>query len=152
MDHSTDATLLETSLTTLAERNVDIRHKLYERFFDAFPDRRPVFYNVETSSQRMTDETLQMMYGLAAGESWVWPLVAELVFTHRNYGTLPQEEYDAFIDMVVDEVAAAQPDCWTDEMGAAWARQATALKALISGAREQWADVMPGGPPLSAAP
>ena len=43
--------------------------------------------------------------GLARGEGWVWPLVAELVFTHRSYGALPIAEYDAFIDMTVDAVA-----------------------------------------------
>lgn len=81
-----DAAAMEASLAAVADACVDIRHALFDRFFAAFPDRRASFMIVEASSRRMTDETLQMMLGLAKGEGWVWPLVAELVFTHRAYG------------------------------------------------------------------
>src|SRR3546814_17843576 len=91
---------MEASLAAVADAGVDIRHALFDRFFAAFPDRRASFMILDASSRRMTDETLQMMLGLAKGESWVWPLVAELVFTHRAYGALPIEEYDAFIDKI----------------------------------------------------
>src|SRR3546814_328939 len=96
---------MEASLAAVADAGVDIRHALFDRFFAAFPDRRASFMIVDASSRRMTDETLQMMLGLAKGESWVWPLVAELVFTHRAYGALPIEEYDAFIGMTVEELS-----------------------------------------------
>src|SRR3546814_17398677 len=85
---------------------------------------------LDASSRRMTDETLQMMLGLAKGESWVWPLVAELVFTHRAYGALPIEEYDAFIDMTVEALGAAAGAAGTAETGTAWQRHAEALKAM----------------------
>src|SRR3546814_19016877 len=98
---------MEASLAAVADAGVDIRHALFDRFFAAFPDRRASFMILDASSRRMTDETLQMMLGLAKGESWVWPLVAELVFTHRASGALPIEEYAAFIDMTVEELGAA---------------------------------------------
>lgn len=79
-----DAALMEASLLAVADVGIDIRHALFERFFDAFPERRASFISVDAASRRMTDETLQMMFGLAGGETWVWPLVAELVFTHRT--------------------------------------------------------------------
>ncbi|MBL0915791.1 MAG: hypothetical protein IBJ13_09835, partial [Sphingopyxis sp.] len=82
-----DATSMEASL--IAAADVDIRLPLFERFFAAFPDRRPSFISVDAASRRMTDETLQMMFGLATGGNWVWPLVADLVFTHRSYGARP---------------------------------------------------------------
>src|SRR3546814_11806711 len=94
---------MEASLAAVADAGVDIRHALFDRFFAAFPDRRASFMIVDASSRRMTDETLQMMLGLAKGESWVWPLVAELVFTHRAYGALPIEECAAFIGVQVEE-------------------------------------------------
>lgn len=138
---ASDAELIEASLAVCA--GADLRHPLFDRFFARFPERQASFYNTEVSSVRMTDETLQMMHGLAAGENWVRPLVAELTFTHRNYGYLPTEEYDAFIDMTVDVVAEACAN-WNAETEDAWRCQAETLKVMIREAREGWARAMPG--------
>lgn len=143
-----DAALMEASLVAAAD--VDIRLPLFERFFAAFPERRASFISVDAASRRMTDETLQMIHGLAAGEGWVWPLVAELVFTHRSYGALPIAEYDAFIDMTVEELGVAAGLAWTGEAAAAWGRHADALKAMIRKARADWASAMPAGAPQLA--
>ena len=140
----TDVHLMEQSLIALADTGTEIRHALFNSFFAAYPDRRATFYNLDASSRRMTDETLQMMFGLASGESWVWPLVAELTFTHRNYGALPMAEYDAFIDMTVEEVGCAVGSVWDEATGDAWRRQAEALKAMIGKAKTEWSQVMPG--------
>ena len=145
-----DAALMEASLTAVADAGIDIRHALFDRFFAAFPERRASFMVVDASSRRMTDETLQMMFGLAKGEGWVWPLVAELVFTHRAYGPLPIAEYDAFIDMTVAELGAAAGTAWNEEAAAAWQRHADALKAMIRRARAEWESAMPVGTPQPA--
>lgn len=147
---ATDAELMEASLVALADTGIEIRHVLFERFFAAFPERRASFYNLEVSSRRMTDETLQMMFGLAGEEQWVRPLVAELVFTHRNYGPLPFEEYEAFIDMSFEEIGRAAPAGWSVECAAAWARQAGRLKAMIFDMRNEWTRVMPDAKAVSA--
>ena len=143
-----DVAAMEASL--LAAADADIRLPLFERFFAAFPDRRASFISVDAASRRMTDETLAMMLGLARGEGWVWPLVAELVFTHRSYGTLPIAEYDAFIDMTVGELGAAAGAEWTAGTAAAWQRHADALKAMIRKARAEWKSAMPAGAPQLA--
>jgi len=135
-----DAALIEQSLAALAEAGVEIRYALFERFFAAYPERRASFLNLEVSSIRMTDETLQMMHGLAAGENWVGPLVNELSFTHRNYGVLPDAEYDAFIDMTVEAVLAVAGNV----SALAWRRQAERLKLMVATARREWTRVMPG--------
>lgn len=145
-----DAALMEASLVAVADAGIDIRLPLFERFFEAFPERRPSFISVDAASRRMTDETLQMMFGLASGEAWVWPLVAELVFTHRSYGALPIEEYDAFIDMTVAGLGVAAGDAWNADTAAAWVRSADALKAMIRKARAEWAEAMPAGAPQLA--
>ncbi|MBL8651722.1 MAG: hypothetical protein JNL35_15125 [Sphingopyxis sp.] len=144
---STDAALMEASLVAAADAGIDIRLPLFERFFAAYPERRPSFISVDAASRRMTDETLQMMLGLAEGANWVWPLVAELVFTHRSYGALPIEEYDAFIAMTVVELGVAAGAAWDAETAAAWMRSAGALKAMIRKARAEWAGAMPAGAP-----
>jgi len=145
-----DVPAMEASLAAVADAGVDIRYALFDRFFAAFPDRRASFMIVDASSRRMTDETLQMMLGLAKGEGWVWPLVAELVFTHRAYGRLPIAEYDAFIDMTVDELGKAAGADWTVEAASAWQRHADALKAMIRKARAEWKSAMPAGAPQLA--
>ena len=145
-----DAALMEASLIAVADAGIDIRHALFERFFAAYPERRASFISVDAASRRMTDETLQMVFGLAKGDSWVWPLVAELVFTHRNYGALPIAEYDAFIDMTVAELGLAAGPAWSGPVAAAWQQNADALKAMIRKARAEWATAMPAGAPQVA--
>ena len=143
-----DAASMEASL--IAAAAADIRLPLFERFFAAFPERRASFISIDAASRRMTDETLEMMLGLAKGEDWVWPLVAELVFTHRSYGALPIAEYDAFIDMTVGELGKAAGADWTAEAASAWQRHADALKAMIRKARAEWKSAMPAGAPQLA--
>ena len=145
-----DAALMEASLIAVADAGIDMRISLFERFFAAYPERRASFISVDAASRRMTDETLQMMFGLAKGETWVWPLVAELVFTHRSYGALPIAEYDAFIDMTVEELGLATGAAWSASTAAAWQRNADALKAMIRKARAEWASAMPAGAPRVA--
>ena len=135
--------MMEATLVLLAERNIELRHGLYERFFAAYPARRADFLCPEATSIRMTDETLQMMHGLATDESWVWPLVAELSYTHRSYGRLPFAEYEAFVDFTVAEMAEALGEDWSKEQAEAWDRQAARLKAMISKAQTEWDMVLP---------
>ena len=137
--------MMEATLVLLAERNIELRHGLYERFFAAYPARRADFLCPEATSIRMTDETLQMMHGLATDESWVWPLVAELVVTHQAYGALPLREYDAFVDMVVEELEEAFGADWTRDQADAWQEQAAALKTMIGQAQAEWDQVLPRG-------
>jgi hemoglobin-like flavoprotein len=138
-----DAAQIEASLLALAETGVELRHGLYRRFFAAFPERESVFLSTEATSVRMTDETLQIMYGLAAGEGWAEMLVAELIGTHRMYGTLPLAEYDAFIDLTVEELARALGPQWTADMAAAWGRQAVRFKELVASATADWDRLLP---------
>lgn len=138
-----DAELIEASLLTLAESGVEIRHRLFDRFFEAYPARRKDFLAREATSIRMTDETLQMLYGLAGEETWVWPLVAELVATHRSYGHLPVTEYDGFVDLVVAELAEVLGDHWTAPTAAAWERHALRLKVMIAEASADWERILP---------
>lgn len=137
-----DAALIEASLVAVADAGVDIRLPLFERFLAAFPHRRAAFINLDAASRRMTDETLQMLFGLARGESWVGPQIADLVGNHRNYGALTFAEYDGFIDMTIAELARAVGPVWNADTAAAWRRQADALKMLVQRAQAGWASAL----------
>ncbi len=143
---TSDAALMETSLLAVADdieaSAPDIRFPLFDRFFAAFPDRRATFYTIEAASRRMTDETVQMLFGLAGGERWVEGLVNELTYTHRQYGTLPAGEYDVWIDLTVDVLRDTAGPAWDDATDAAWRRAAERLKAMVAEARTGWVVAM----------
>ncbi len=145
------AELIEQKLLQLARRGIELRHGLYERFFAAFPERRSAFLCPEATSIRMTDETLQMLHGIAAGESWVWPLIAELIATHRSYGHLPLREYDVFVDLVVDELDKALCTEMSREHETVWREQAERLKTMIGKAQAEWDQILPRGTAAASA-
>ena len=141
----TDAERMESSLIAGAEAGIELRFILFRKFFAIWPDRQADFLNLDAASRRMTDETLEMLIGLAKGEEqWVWPLVAELAFTHRSYGQLPWAEYESWIELTIETVGEAAGAAWSLETEAAWTRQAERLKTLILEARTGWDEVMPG--------
>ena len=141
----TDAGLMETTLIALVDSGVELRHPLFARWFAAWPERRATFINADASSRRMTDETLEMMLGLAKGEElWVGPLVDELAFTHRSYGRLPWAEYESWIDLTIVVLGELAGEAWNAEAEAAWVGQGEALKVLIQAARAGWDAAMPG--------
>lgn len=140
-----DAALMEASLVAVADAGVELRHPLFARWFAAWPKRAATFINTDASSRRMTDETVEMMLGLARGEEhWVGPLVDELAFTHRSYGRLPWEEYESWIDLTVVVLGELAGEAWDAEIDAAWVRQGERLKVMIRAAREGWDRAMPG--------
>jgi hemoglobin-like flavoprotein len=134
----TDAELIEASLTALDGHEAEMRELLFDRFFARFPERRAIFLHIDATSVRMTDETLQWMNGLAQDRKWVWSQVAELVFNHRNYGELRQDEYDVFVDFAIDAMRDTI-DAWNAATEGAWRRQAASLKTLVARARAEWA-------------
>ena len=136
-----DLDLIEQTLLALDGREDELRLTLFERFFARFPDRRREFLAFDASSRRMTDETLQLLHGLAAGAEWVWPHIADLVDLHRAYGALPDAEYDSFIDLVAE--TACELGGASTEADAAWRRQASALKGLVRRAGADWAAALP---------
>ena len=131
----TDADLMEQNLLAIADNGADLRHAVFECFLKAYPERRASFYSEDAAQPRMTNETLDMLYGLATDEKWVWFQIAALVFNHRNYGNFPQAEYDDFVDMLVRVVGAASAESWSLAHEAAWQKQADKLKAMIRKAR-----------------
>ena len=138
---TSDAALLEQTLEALADRDDALRIELFERFFAAFPARRADFIAFEASSRRMTDETLQLLYGQASGAHWLWTQVADLVDLHRAYGVIPDAEFDRFIEMTA-HTACDLADAGTAERSA-WNRQAEALQGLVHKARADWEVALP---------
>lgn len=121
---------MEGSLASIGDR--DLRGPVFERFFADFPQHKLAFLNLGASSGRMINETLEMLLGLADHAPWVKVTLENFVDLHRNYGAFPARDYEAFIDLLLDHVASAAGDGWTDEAAAAWGAQAVRLKGLIN--------------------
>ncbi len=121
---------MEASL--LAVGDTDLRPAIFDRFFATFPHHRPAFLNLEASSGRMVNETLELMLGLAEDAKWVEVTIVNFVDLHRNYGAFPVADYDAFIDLTLACVSNAAGVAWTDEAAAAWTHQAARLKQMIA--------------------
>ena len=136
-----DAQWMERTLEALAGKDDALSIRLFELFFAEFPARRTDFIAFEASSRRMTDETLQLLYGQASGAHWLWTQVADLVDLHRSYGAYTDAEFDRFI-VLTAETACELADAG-DEERRAWGRQADALQALVHKARAEWEVALP---------
>lgn len=122
---------MDESLAALADREIDYPALLFDRFLAAFPGERAKFLNLAAARTRMSDETLQMLYGIASGERWVDTAVADFVDLHRNYGTIDLAVYCGFVDLAVETLAIAAGDAWTDTAASGWERAAGVLKSKI---------------------
>lgn len=140
-----DAAVMRLSLAAAGGIDAAFRDELFQRFFARYPARRATFLNLDASAIRMTDESFEMMLGLAQGADWVWPLIAELVFTHRSYGRLPWEEYEGWMALAVDLLAERAGEAWTAAAETAWRRRAQQLLTLIDAARTGWEEALPPG-------
>ena len=125
-----DLALMEASLLAVGE--TDLRPLIFDQFFEIFPHYRPAFLNLEASSGRMINETLEMMMGLAEDAKWVQVTIVNFVDLHRNYGAFPVADYEAFIDLTLICLANAAGAGWTADADLAWKRHAETLKTMIA--------------------
>lgn len=126
------AAVMERTLVAIADANVDIVPAVFERFLATFPEQRAAFTNLEAAQGRMTNETVEALLGLATREYWVPVTITNFVDLHRNYGEIPLEQYAAFVNMVVDTLADAAGQDWTEEQELAWKSQADRLNGMIA--------------------
>ncbi len=124
-----DLALMEASLLAVGE--TDLRPLIFDQFFETFPHHRPAFLNLEASSGRMINETLEMMMGLAEDAKWVEVTIVNFVDLHRNYGAFPAADYDEFIDLTLICLANAAGSGWTGDVDRAWSHHAATLKSMI---------------------
>ncbi len=123
--------LLEESLGAVAEADLDIVPRFFERFFEAHPEQRASFYNPRVTQGAMVNEMLDYLLALGVGETWVPHSVDSTVLAHHSYGNIPPETFDDAVDLLIETLAETAGDLWKPEYGAAWAVQADRMKAMI---------------------
>ena len=115
----------------IAEAGVDIVPVYFDRFFVRFPGQAANFHNRVTSQGAMVNEMLTMLLAQAGGESWVPMMMRAQVTTHHDHGAITLDEYRGALDLLVEVLAEAAGDGWTDAADAAWTGEADRLYALI---------------------
>lgn len=131
-EHQTDHAVMEDSIETLGERYDGMAAILFDRFIADHPQYAPVFLNPEAARERMTQETLEAMLGLAAGEPWVDDAVTNFIDLHHDYADFTPQDYAAWFALVIGTMAnRAGPD-WPAGASAAWQRQADQLVAKVA--------------------
>lgn len=132
----TDIELIEDSLISLEGRYQDLAQSLFEIYIAEHPQFAHAFINPETSRNRMTTETIEVMVGTAAGEWWVDATIINFVDLHHNYDDFSAEDYGEWFTLVIQKMAEYGGDSWPIEASAAWHRQASVLVKKINKIRE----------------
>lgn len=132
----TDNELIEQTLEALDGREDEYRLQVFDRLFKDYPDARENFLGFDGSSVRMSNEVLELMHGLAAGQDWVPTQTTDVIDLHQSYGDFRLDQFHHFADLAVATVCDVTGA--SAEQRAAWQRQADKLKPLIEQSRDDW--------------
>jgi hypothetical protein len=131
------AAAMETSLLASAGAEAEMREATFKRFHAGGPDRRRLFLNPAASEARMLDEALGWMLGAVAGEGWVGPQVADLVYQHGGYGRLTAADYMDFLDAALAALEVAAGEAW-GPAAAGWQEGRRRVAAMIAETIAAW--------------
>jgi hemoglobin-like flavoprotein len=96
VDHAA-ADAMDQLLADLAEREHEFGERLYEIFFEARPDARPLFgVHAIAEREEMTKETLHSLQAWTEGEPWLRDNLLALGKSHWEYG-VTADMYDSFV-------------------------------------------------------
>lgn len=119
-----DEQLINRSLENLAERDIDITPDVYQRFFAACPEAKPLFSSTAAAGAhgRMIYELLQIVMDRLKDEPCLPTLMETTVNDHKNWGaTGPM--YGIFLDAFMTSLRDNLGEAWDRETEAAWKRQ-----------------------------
>jgi hypothetical protein len=144
-DHmTTHLAAMEASLLAAEGGERAMRARAFARFHAGGPDRRRLFLNPAASEARMLDEALGWMLGAVAGEGWVGPQVADLVYQHGSYGRLTAADYADFLDAALAALEAAAGEAWGPAADG-WQEGRLRVAAMIAQTIAAW-EASPLGP------
>lgn len=104
----------------------------YGRLFAAAPEVKPLF----TADMRQQGRKLMQMIGIAVNNmervEAIVPALRELGERHEGYGA-EAAHYPVVGAVLLETLAAALGDAWSDDAGAAWARTYGTLASVMTG-------------------
>lgn len=118
-------------LEAVGEAGIDIVPRVFDRFFERYPETREMFPNLPAAAGRMVNETIEALVGIAEGAWWVETTIVNFVDLHRNYGAITIDHYAGWGDITVAVLLDAAGD-GSAAAEAAWQRQAVRLKEMIA--------------------
>ncbi len=121
------------SLEQLAEVDIDVVPCVYERFFAACPEAKPLFATREAQAVqgKMVNELMQTVVDRLEGKPYSAVMVQTMVSDHDGWG-VRIAMYDAFLDAFVTAVRDALQCTETSPEIIAWRRQLSMLRQDIA--------------------
>ena len=131
MPAEADIALMEASLVALGDDAEGMAAELMDRLIADHPHYAHAFMNPEAACERMMRETLEVLLGLAADETWVETTIVNFVDLHHNYASFGADDYVAWLAMTIAAMERRAGARWPDGASAAWRRQAARLTWLV---------------------
>lgn len=127
-----DRELIHQTLERLGERGIDITPRVYERFFAACPEARPLFSSTAAAGTygRMLFELFQIVADQLEDTPCLPTLMETTVNDHRNWGATAAM-YPLFLEAFTASLCEALGDDWDADTAAAWQRQVDRLLATV---------------------
>lgn len=132
--------LLRSSFVLVTQRQPNVTLRFYEHLFRAHPELRPLFKSHGTQRQAMLLEQalVAVLENLEDGP-WLQRTLGDLGARHVGYGVTPAM-YNHVGQALLDTLAEAAGEDWTEELSQAWADAYGAIRDLaLRGAGAQQA-------------
>jgi hemoglobin-like flavoprotein len=116
-----DASLIETTLTIVAERRGDPTADVYAQLFRAYPELEALFVMDRDGGVRasMMQQALECILDHAEGGRMARAVIGAARFHHDGYG-VPAARFDAFFVAIRDTFRVIMSADWTPDMDRAW--------------------------------
>lgn len=114
-----DASLLQSSLALVSEREERVTERFYEVLFARYPQVRPLFSRDRREQAAMLQEAIVSVLDHLDDAAWLEDRLQEMGRRHVGYGVTP-EMYPRVAESLVETFAEVAGDDWTAEMERAW--------------------------------
>lgn len=116
-----DASLIERTLETAAEREADLTPRVYAKLFAAHPDMEALFVRDTNGAVRgeMLARVFEMIFDFIDRRAYAAQMIQCEVVTHEGYG-VPPEVFGVFFVTVADTLREILGTDWTPAVDAAW--------------------------------
>lgn len=133
---NSDAHLIAQTLETVAERHEDISPMVYAQFFSACPQAAHLFKVVDPSQPphgcgQMLFEILSLLQDCASEKTYVAGYMKQIASDHKSFGVHATDFYGHFLDSIIRVLHDVMGTHWSEELEAAWDRQAHRLLGFI---------------------
>lgn len=133
---SSDATLLEETLETVAGRCNDLTPEVYRRFFVRCPSATGLFTIIDADTPpmgcgQMLFEILSLLRDNAEGKGYIPDYMKQIASEHAAFQVSERQLYADFLNALTDTLSTLMGNDWRPAHEQAWQRQITTLLSYL---------------------